>query len=80
LNSKKRCALLILTPIEGKNWNESICSKRNMFYSNKFIKDIGELDLPNEFGFTWEFIKDYKYGKRFNDKGEISLSTIEGEN
>ncbi|MCR9171387.1 MAG: ImmA/IrrE family metallo-endopeptidase [bacterium] len=79
LKSKKRCALLVLNPIKDAMWNEPSCTKRNVFHSVSFLSEIGELDFPNEFDFTWSFIKDFKFNKRYNDKGEITLTTKIGD-
>jgi len=79
LKSKKRCALLVLTPIKDAKWNEAACTKRNVFHSPSFLTEIGELDFPDEFGFTWDFIQDFKFNKRYNDRGEITLTTKEGD-
>ncbi|MEE1899564.1 ImmA/IrrE family metallo-endopeptidase [Flavobacterium rakeshii] len=79
LSSKNRCALLILTPIKDSKGNSALCTTRNLFYSNPFKNDIGELDLPVDFGFKWSFIRDYKFKKRFSETGEISLNTVYGE-
>lgn len=74
VNSKNRCALLVLNKIPDAKGNGSICSKRDLFHSNSFINNIGRLDLPNEYGFKWDFIKQFKFKKRFF-KSEISLKT-----
>lgn len=79
LNSKNRCALLVLTPIRGNKGNSAICSTRNLFYSNSFKNEIGKLDLPESFGFKWEFIRNYKFNQRFLENGKIYLQTKEGE-
>ncbi len=78
--SHKRCALLVLTPIKNPSGKISICEKRNLFYSESFKSDIGELDLPDEFGFKWSFMRDFiMFKKRFNDKGKITLDTMQEE-
>jgi len=79
LKSKNKCVLLVLTPIVGVRGNKAICSTRNLFYSESFKEQIGELRLPAEFGFKWSFIKDYKFNKRYNVQGEIKLTTVEGD-
>lgn len=79
LNSNNRCALLVLTPLPKNKGNKALCETRNLFYSKPFLKEIGKLKLPNKFGFKWEFIRDYKFKRRFNEKGEITFTSIDGE-
>ena len=79
LKSKNRCALLVLTPILGSKENLALCKTRDLFYSQSFKEEIGILNLPKEFGYKWEFIRDYKFNRRFNEKGEIKLTSVEGE-
>lgn len=79
LKSRNKCALLVLTPISGALGNSSICDTRDLFYSVPFQKEFGELELPNEFGFKWNFIQDYKFKKKINKNGEMELITKEGE-
>lgn len=79
LKSKNKCALLVLNPNVNLNGKINQLSKRNLFYSESFLKEIGELNLPDEFGFKWSFVQDFKFNKKFNDKGLITLNTQEGE-
>lgn len=79
IQSNKRCALIVLTPIEGSRGNGAICDSRDVFYSKPFIENIGELKLPSSFGFKWAFIQDYKFKKKYNDKGTIQLVSMSGE-
>jgi hypothetical protein len=79
LKSSNKCALLVLTPLTGAGFNQPVCETRNMFYSNSFLSEIGELSLPNEFGYTWDFIKDFKFNKKYNEKGRIDFTTEYGE-
>lgn len=76
--SKNRCALLVLTPISNSKDNSVICETRNLFYSHPFLKDIGKLILPHEFGLEWSFIRDFKL-TRYSENGTIELTTEEGE-
>jgi len=78
LKSNNRCALLVLTPINDSKGNGALCETRNLFYSQSFLKEIGELELPNEFGFKWNFIRDYKFTK-FSENGDITLNSKDGE-
>jgi len=75
VQSKNKCALLVLEPIKSSLINEAFCSKRNLFYSNSFLFDIGELELPELFGYTWAFAKDYWFKKRYHEKGKITFLT-----
>ena len=79
LNSKNRCALLVLNHPVNENGYINILTKRDLFYSSLFLKEFGELNLPEEFGFKWNFVKDFKFNKMFNDKGTINLVTLNGE-
>lgn len=79
LKSNNKCALLVLTPIIDSKGNGALCKTRNLFYSEPFLKEIGTLNLPPEFGFKWQFIQDYKFNRRFIENGFIVLNTDEGE-
>ncbi|KVV15035.1 ImmA/IrrE family metallo-endopeptidase [Flavobacterium sp. TAB 87] len=79
IQSRNKCALLVLTPIKGAKGNGALCEKRDLFYSNSFLNEIGELDFPENFGFHWEFMKCYQFKIRFNDKGNITLKTKNNE-
>jgi Zn-dependent peptidase ImmA (M78 family) len=79
IQTKNRCALLVLTPIRGAKGNGAVCEIRNMFYSSPFINEFGKIKLPKEFGYTWEFIKDYRHKKRYKENGVIEIITEEGE-
>lgn len=79
LQSKNRCALLVLNHPVNQNGYVNILTTRDLFYSKKFQNDFGELSLPNEFGFKWAFVQDFKYRKNFHENGTISLMTTEGE-
>ncbi len=78
INSKNSCALLVLTPIQGALGNGAICTKRNLFHSPSFSKNIGNLDLPDKFGYKWKFIQLFRNDKKFM-KGEINLPTVFGD-
>lgn len=79
LNSDKTCALLVLTPIDGAKWNEPICKLRNVFYSKEFYNKIGTLILPNQFGFKWDFVRLFKFKKKYVKNCKITVNTNEGE-
>lgn len=78
LNSKNRCALLVLNPIENSGWNTPLCSTRDLFYSKNFLSEFGELNLPDKFGYRWSFIKDFKF-RKINNNGSIILDMMNGE-
>lgn len=78
LKSKNRCALLVLSPIHNSKGNKALCKKRNLFHSKSFLENFGELKLPKEFGFKWEFIKDFKF-TRFKENGKMTFTSEEGE-
>ncbi len=78
LNSKNRCGLLVLNPFTNENGKVNFLQTRDLFYSASFLREFGELILPNEFGFKWAFVQDYKFQKKFNDSGNINLPSKEG--
>ncbi|HAY3551884.1 TPA: ImmA/IrrE family metallo-endopeptidase [Elizabethkingia meningoseptica] len=80
LQSKNRCALLVLNHPVNQNGITNILTTRDLFYSKSFLKEFGELSLPDEFGFKWAFVQDFKFKKKFHEQGAISLNTQEGEN
>lgn len=75
--SPKRCALLVLEDLSAKGQVVS-ASFRNGIYSPSFIKEFGAIDWPATFGFKWQFMQDYCFGKRLKQDGTIEL-TIGGE-
>ncbi|MDD2305190.1 MAG: ImmA/IrrE family metallo-endopeptidase [Prolixibacteraceae bacterium] len=77
--NKNRCALLVLEKSVPSGGLIS-CSKRDYFQSNKFTETFGNIDLPETFGYTWAFTKDYVFGKRFHEAGKITLQTQNGQN
>ena len=77
--SKKRCALLVLEKYKNVAFNKPLCSKKDLFQSKSFSAEFGELLLPDEFGFTWDFVKDFKFNKRLHEDGEITLNTKNGK-
>lgn len=79
LQSQNRCALLVLNHIPNKNGNVNELTTRDLFYSKSFISDFGELNLPEKFGFKWNFVQDFKYKKKINQNGVINLNTKNGE-
>ncbi|MCW3162648.1 ImmA/IrrE family metallo-endopeptidase [Chryseobacterium oryctis] len=79
LKSKNKCALLVLNHPINENGHTNILTTRDLFYSPLFLQELGELNLPEKFGFKWAFVQDYKFKKRFNDNGSISLVTLNGE-
>ncbi len=76
--SRHRCALLVLENVSKKGEVPN-CSKRNFFASHSFTATFGKIDLPNEFGYTWDFVKHYYYKRRLTEKQDISLVTENGE-
>ena len=80
LKCDNKCALLILNNISKTNNIYTLkLSKRDIFYSPRFLNELGTLNLPEEFGFKWNFIQDFMFNKRYNEKGAIDLITAEGE-
>lgn len=77
--SKKRCALLVLEKYTNVGFSKAFCSKKDLFQSKPFLTEFGELPLPDEFGYTWNFARDLKFNKRFHEDGKITLGTKNGE-
>lgn len=78
--TKKRCILLVLETIQKENFGEAICSKKNLFHSELFIKEFGRVNFPNKFGYKWEFIRMFLFNKsRFILNGSIDIVTEHGE-
>jgi Zn-dependent peptidase ImmA (M78 family) len=76
--SSKRCALLVLEKISSKG-EFPICFKKDFFPSNLFTKTFGEINFPDQFGYTWCFVQDYYGGKRYHENGLILLETQNGQ-
>ncbi|MFK7833239.1 MAG: ImmA/IrrE family metallo-endopeptidase [Winogradskyella sp.] len=79
LKSKNRCGMIVLNKIPEPKWNEPFCSLRNLFYSKSFLQDIGKLDIPETFGYNWEFAQDFKHKRRLHDTGEIEFKNSMGD-
>lgn len=77
--SSKRCALLVLNRYSGFLSDGLECTKKNLFHSKKFTAEFGELSIPEKLGYDWVFAQDYIVGKRFHEKGIVSLITLNGE-
>ncbi len=76
--SKSRCALLILEDFAPPGIIAT-AKMRNAFYSDSFLKQFGKIDWPENFGFEWEFIQDYKYRRKHKTDGTIKLPTSDNE-
>lgn len=76
--SNNRCALLVLERDSSQNGIIS-CLKRDYFQSDKFTETFGIIELPDKFGYSWQFTKDYCFGKKYHEAGTVKLSTKNGE-
>ena len=76
--SENRCALLVLEKISLPGEFPE-CSKRDFFQSRSFTETFGEISLPDKFGYTWRFAKEYYHRRRYHENGEITISTENGE-
>jgi Zn-dependent peptidase ImmA (M78 family) len=76
--SAKRCALLVLEKHELAG-NTALYKARDYFQSQKFTSSFGAVVWPNQFGYTWEFVKDYFHGRRMKTDGVLTLTTEAGE-
>lgn len=79
LKSKNRCGMIVLNKISNPKWNEPPCSLRNLFYSYSFLQDIGELNIPETFGYSWEFTQDFSRKRRLHEDGEIEFTNLAGD-
>lgn len=75
--SNNRCALIVLekNPSPGRLIS---CSKRDYFQSEKFTETFGNIELPDTFGYTWSFTKEFIFKKKFHEAGKITLPTENG--
>lgn len=78
LLSKNKCALLVLNHLINPNGFTNILTTRDVFYSQPFLHEFGKLLIPDEFGFKWAFVQDFKFKKSFHEKGEITLNIENG--
>ncbi|MES2516086.1 MAG: ImmA/IrrE family metallo-endopeptidase [Bacteroidota bacterium] len=76
--SKNSCALLVLENISSPR--EVVkCNLKDKFQSEKFTKMFGELLIPFELGYTWPFVQDYYFRKKFKKNNSINLPTDTGK-
>ncbi|MBK8609374.1 MAG: ImmA/IrrE family metallo-endopeptidase [Chitinophagaceae bacterium] len=75
--STKRCALIVLSGKTSEGFGPE-CLKRDLFFSEKFAKTFGSLELPNEFCLSWNFVKHHFSKRRGIIDGELTLSTKNG--
>ncbi|MBN8669380.1 MAG: ImmA/IrrE family metallo-endopeptidase [Chitinophagales bacterium] len=76
--SNKRCALLVLEKHELAG-RTPLYKARDYFQSDKFSASFGNVAWPEQFGYNWEFVKDYYHGRRMKVDGSITLTTDSGE-
>lgn len=76
--SAKRCALLVLENVSAKGAVPK-CYKRDFFTSKKFNETFGLILLPNEFGYTWPFTKNYYHALKGIRDGILQLKTENGQ-
>lgn len=76
--SKNRCVLILLENISEKG-TQVKCGLRDKFQSEKFSKTFGEINIPIELGYTWAFVHDYYFKRRFKKDGSIIVATENGE-
>ncbi len=79
IKSKNKCGLLVIESNGEKGFGKPFCKTRNLFLSESFFNEYGNLDLPEEFGYTWEFAKNFKFGRRYLENGKIDLPSRSGE-
>lgn len=78
--SNRRCALLVLNNNHSESLTEGIyCLKKNLFQSQRFTADFGELEIPDRLDYSWVFTQDYLSGKKFHEYGVANLKTKNGE-
>ncbi len=76
--SKNRCALIVLENISPEG-TIPICFLRDKFESKKFLKTFGELILPNEFGYKWNFVPLYYHRRKYKVDATLTIITLNGE-
>lgn len=76
--SKNRCALIVLKNVSPRGQVVK-CDLKSKFQSQKFTKTFGQILIPDTLGYTWEFVKDYYFQKKFKKNGSITLTTENGE-
>lgn len=76
--STKRCALLVLEKPDFAV-KSGIYTARDYFQSEKFTSSFGEITWPEQFEYSWAFVKDYTHGRKMKMDGTIVLPTKRGE-
>ncbi len=71
-SSKKRCALLVLENVSQEN-NLRTCALRNVFYSQKFLNEVGFLPLEIPLSRTYGFVLDYYSKRKFKLDGVVNF-------
>lgn len=71
--SPKRCALLVLNPLER---NGGIHARvRNYFESESFAKAFGGLTWPEKCGWEYQFVKEMQFKRKEHVKGLLTTTT-----
>lgn len=71
------CSLLVLQK-DGNTGDRAIYANRDYFESQSFKETFGGVKWPKNFGYKWDFVKDY-YFKKKKTTGSITLKTQNGE-
>lgn len=77
-SSTKRCALLVLEKPDFAV-KSATYTARDYFQSEKFTSSFGEITWPEQFEYSWAFVKDYTHGRKMKMDGMIVLPTKKGE-
>ncbi|MBS1623430.1 MAG: ImmA/IrrE family metallo-endopeptidase [Bacteroidetes bacterium] len=75
--SKKRCSLIVLED-KNKSGDRFSLDLRNIFHSPTFVKEFGELTIPEKLNMDFPFIADYSRKRQFHKEGAIQLITKNG--
>ncbi len=71
--STKRCAVLVLNPLEQSNG--IYAPIRNYFESLSFASEFGQLTWPDKCGWEFPFVKDMKFKRKEHITGKLSTTT-----
>lgn len=70
--SDLKCSLLVLKNMSNFGISPN-CEIRDYFCSFSFNKEFGEIDWPEKLGYKWPFVKDYYFGKKLVQNGEVLI-------
>lgn len=75
--SNYKCGLLVLSDVSPKGAFPK-CTVKEIFLSTSFLKEFGDILIPNEIGYKWEFMKEYYHNAKLVKAKLITLPTSQG--